>query len=517
MIMRYFIYIFLILFLVLALFAPYAVQNTNAQINVTSFLEVATFFPEFSSYSGTGSATLKGYADLRTNVRNANTWFEWGQTSSLGKKTSSRTISSSGEFRQNLSNLDSNKFYYFRAAAQDAFGTAFGETIRFRISDGDTSVISRAGVVAAPLGGTSIYPAPKTTTKTATVVSGTSVILNGFVKTDASLTTSAYFEWGKEASLGNKTPTKNIGAQINMDFSDVLFGLTPNKLYYYRAVVVNPGGKTFGNTLTVFTNIAYNTAQVIPTQPVTTTTNTNVLPEDTQYINAPLISVPSQQSQVGELGLPYAVSYLPQINQSASGEQVAFKGYAEIHKNNQVRQSGNVWFEWGTTPALGRKTSSQFFGNVGTYTSEYLTGFIPEKIYYYRSAVQDPYGVAYGEILSFSVSKSSLENNQVVGGGFLSLFGGIQKQVVNINDQNIPPEETNTSRVVNNQNQIAIISASEAKKNGIFPNTIIGWLFLSFIIFVLVALTLYIGELSKKLKEFKSQNKNGDFLNKYGV
>jgi hypothetical protein len=495
--------LFFLAFFVAGLF-PYQMY---AQVNVTSFLEAVTFFPEFSGSGDRGKATLKGYVDLRDNVRTANTWFEWGETPALGKRTSSRSVSRSQEFKTSISNLDVNKYYYARASVQDAFGSALGETIRFRISDGDTRVISGAGVIAVPLGGGSIYPAPVTTTSYATVLNyGTTAIINGSVKSDTNISTSGWFEWGETPELGNQTGAKNIGAQTYMDFSEVLYGLKPNTLYYYKAVATNPGGKSFGGILTFFTTQTNSSTYVPPAQTPTT-------PSSQQSSGggaAPLIPKPTTPT-ISDLGLPQAVTYIPEIIRTTQGVQIQFKGFAAVHENKKARQSGNVWFEWGETPALGERTTAQTFGGQATFLSkERFTGFTPEKIYYYRAAVQDPLGVAYGDIVSFSVPEG--------GGGAVSqtptlgIFGGGRSiQVVDIRnlDTSIVREGEESETFVDKGDQIAIVSAEEAG-GGIFPDTLLGWIVFSALLFASIGLLLYVFELSKKLKEIEDANSNGN-------
>lgn len=69
--------------------------------------------------------------------------------------------------------------------------------------------------------------------------------------------------------------------------------------------------------------------------------------------------------------------------------------------------SGNAWFQFGLTTALGNQTMVQ---NVGTGTnnvSRQITGLTPNTTYYFRLVVQNPNGTSYGEYKYFTTGRVS--------------------------------------------------------------------------------------------------------------
>ncbi len=86
----------------------------------------------------TTSAQLNGLALNGSNV-STNVWFEWGtNVSSLGNQTSLASIgyAASSPFTANLTGLVPGATYYFRAVAQNAYGTGRGVVLSFRASGG---------------------------------------------------------------------------------------------------------------------------------------------------------------------------------------------------------------------------------------------------------------------------------------------------------------------------------------------------------------------------------------------
>ncbi|HEU0086006.1 MAG TPA: hypothetical protein VFQ59_03585 [Candidatus Paceibacterota bacterium] len=197
-----------------------------------------------STYPATtseGSATLRGYVDIETSS-NATVWFEWGPSGNyLTNTTNSRYRSSSGNFQETISNLSPNTIYYFRAAARaSGQGTVYGNTLSFTASG------FHGG------GGCGSYGtcAPTAITTLATNISQNSARLNGLAFSGGNSNTTGYFEYGRNLSLGSITPMKNLGMPQSTPFFESVFGLSPNTLYYYRAVVTNQYGTSQGEIAT---------------------------------------------------------------------------------------------------------------------------------------------------------------------------------------------------------------------------------------------------------------------------
>jgi len=84
-------------------------------------------------------------------------------------------------------------------------------------------------------------------TNPASGVSQSSAILNGFWNSNGVPLTFTHFEWGATPSLGNFTVTVDQGSIGNANA--LIISLTPNTTYYFRIVVQNSNGTTYGNIL----------------------------------------------------------------------------------------------------------------------------------------------------------------------------------------------------------------------------------------------------------------------------
>lgn len=196
----------------------------------TGQVYVSTNNPSSITQNG---ATLNGY--VTSNGYNTTAWFEWGTNNSLGNNT---TVTNYGNnatsFNSPLYNLNANTTYYYRAVAQGQYGAVYGSIISFT-TNGST-------YVPPPSYGVS----PTATTLLATELTGATARLNGLVATSNNQSSSAWFEWGTNGSLGNKTQTINIGSLPVVRHSDYLTGLVEGQTYYYRIVAENASGRVSG-------------------------------------------------------------------------------------------------------------------------------------------------------------------------------------------------------------------------------------------------------------------------------
>ncbi|MFZ9874501.1 MAG: Ig-like domain-containing protein, partial [Candidatus Methylacidiphilales bacterium] len=197
------------------------------------------------------TATLN--ATVTPNGATTTVSFEYGTTESLGSTTTGTSIGSGSSpvaVSANLTGLQANTTYYYRAVATNSQGTTTGTTLSF----------------------TTATALPLVTTTPATFIGTTGVNLNGDVNPNG-LDTSVYFEWGDRSDvLGNASGLQSIGSGTNLvgNFTRVE-GLNPDSSYFYRIVAVNvinsATNKIYGATL------SFKTLSVKPT--VTTLGVTN--------------------------------------------------------------------------------------------------------------------------------------------------------------------------------------------------------------------------------------------------
>ncbi|MDO8572775.1 MAG: hypothetical protein Q7S11_03355 [bacterium] len=224
-------------------------DTRNKQVNIflKILLAVAVVFsvPVFSFPAFAGNLTVKtndvtgvnqGGAILNGFVSNlggySTIYFEWGESYLLNNTTGIAAISGSGVFRKSQYGLEQGKTYYYRAVAvsHETGETQYGQTLSF-----STTKIQ--------------YPSqqiPTVETRTASNVTGSSAVLNGAVNPLGTSDTVRWFEWGTTQSLGKQTPKANQGTLAG-NFNYSLSDLSPNTIYYFKAVAQNADGLAPGS------------------------------------------------------------------------------------------------------------------------------------------------------------------------------------------------------------------------------------------------------------------------------
>ncbi len=169
------------------------------------------------------------------------------------------TYVGSGNYQQNFSqaayNLTPGVTYYYRAAARNSYGTAYGQIL----STNNGNYYGNGS-------------APQVITNAATYVSASSALLNGQVNANNSPST-AWFEYGTTMNLGSQTTSQPVGMGNNyQNYSSALSGLSANTTYYFRADAQNSYGTTYGTILS-FTTSGGGTI-VVPQTPTTVVVRT---------------------------------------------------------------------------------------------------------------------------------------------------------------------------------------------------------------------------------------------------
>lgn len=213
-------------------------------------------------------AVLNGYVDPN-GTNDTVRWFEWGGSQALGNSTQKLAQGSvASNFSATLTGLVSNTTYYYRGAARNSQGTVYGNILSFTTGYTNTTTIN------------TVSTAPTATTLLATELTSTSAKLNGLVFTSASHASNAWFEWGVNSSLGNKTQTFGVGTAPTIKHSDFITGLTLGQTYYYRIATENPYGKTYGTVVSFVAEgatVTPDTTVVISTPLRTNTVHTTTI------------------------------------------------------------------------------------------------------------------------------------------------------------------------------------------------------------------------------------------------
>ncbi len=294
------------------------------------------------------SAELHGA--INTGGHTVAGWFEWGTTTSLGKRTDAQVFTDgtpSVALVASIRNLESHTTYYFRAVLYPAVAgvpNLNGEIKTFTTAAGET-VPATNNIVA--------------TTGDATALSSSAATLKGTVNPGGG-SVSAWFEWGTATSLGNRTEMQSIPSgtePVAVKFS--LTKLQPNTVYYFRVDAYRPGAYALGDIKT------FTTADAPPPAPVTVTT--------------------------GE----------------ASG---VTSNSATL--NGKITAGGSPfggWFEYGTTESLGTRTEVQTFGESATAVNlnQTLKSLRSNTKYYFRAVVYRSGGTMPGDISSFTTKPAA--------------------------------------------------------------------------------------------------------------
>jgi hypothetical protein len=181
---------------------------------------------ENASNISNNSATLNGLINPDENTTTA--WFEYGTSSNLATFNSTNPVSegstsTSSALSQSISGLTPYTTYYFRAAANNAFGTIRGNILSFYTGN---SVSNASELV------TTIQAINKTST---------TARLGGIYLNQDGIAAQGYFEYGTSASLGSTTSAVNLGTTSSLNFSDTATNLIPGTIYYFRAVALKQG------------------------------------------------------------------------------------------------------------------------------------------------------------------------------------------------------------------------------------------------------------------------------------
>ena len=201
--------------------------------------------PDVTTLSATSididSATLEG--DVDTNGDAVTRWFEWGTSSGNLSHTLSLSGSQSndGNFDKFLSGLAEDETYYFRACAENSFGSDCGVVKNFQTDTESTDN-----------GGDADVEDMHVVTLPATTVTQADARLNGLVANNTSQSATGWFEWGTNPQMSFRTPDISLGSDDSVNFWTTVSSLNPNTTYYFRAVVKTTNGLEHFGTIQTF-------------------------------------------------------------------------------------------------------------------------------------------------------------------------------------------------------------------------------------------------------------------------
>jgi hypothetical protein len=228
--------------------------------NEITFSTLSIIPPTVTTNDATGTsymgATLNG-AVVKGDLNITDKGFEWKKVGDANYTTVSKGAGA-GTITHNLTGLQANTQYTYRAYGTTSGGTVFGEDKTFTTP--------------------AIIP-PTVTTNNATGVSYTSGTLNGAItKGDLDITDKG-FEWKKVSDANYTTVSKGASAGT---ITHNLTGLQPNTQYTYHAYATTSDGTVYGE------NKTFTTLTVIP--PIVTTSAATAIGKNSATLNGTIMN-----------------------------------------------------------------------------------------------------------------------------------------------------------------------------------------------------------------------------------
>ncbi len=195
---------------------------------------------DIASSITTSAATISGSWQGDNEV---STWFEYGSTMDLGKKTKAVTQKTkSGFTTYRLTGLSPNSAYYFRLSGKDENSQKNGQI---------NSFVTLAHNSNAPNYAVAMTNGPSN-------ITASSAKLNAYIDPNGS-SGGYWFEYGNEPTLlENSTPAIKLDSGHPIFVEEKLANLDSNKSYYFRIAARNTYGIVRGSTLRFDTAAARN-------------------------------------------------------------------------------------------------------------------------------------------------------------------------------------------------------------------------------------------------------------------
>lgn len=219
-------------------------------------------------------------------------------------------------------------------------------------------------------------------------------VVHGWVDPAGSNDTKMWFHWGTEdwyLKMNSKTDEfatiwRTSGTSAG-EYYDTITGLSPDRVYYYRAVAQNSTGRSYGSMLSFRTKAGeYSFYEV----GLGASLCRDAEPPKTPIIPITPVVPPAPTQSVATLNASAVLDNSAQLN------AVAFpiNGYSTWG-----------WFEWGGTPDLGNITGQNLLGaGPSVSMAQVISGLKPGTTYFFRPVIQSAYGKSYGLLYSFRTS-----------------------------------------------------------------------------------------------------------------
>ncbi len=280
-------------------------------------------------------------------------------------------------------------------------------------------------------------------TDIATNITSSSANLNGLINGNNLYNTSnlnTWFEYGTDTNLTYSTVPNNSNSGY-ANFISNISNLSPNTVYYFRAVAQTPRTAIYGITNSFRTNFANSNN---PATPITTTTNhTTTSSNNVSYGTPNIITNPAT-----------AIS-----NNSAEMNALIINS-----KNNAL-----TWFEWGVSSSLGNKTETVAIGAFPSVKHvDTITGLLPGTTYYFRAIVENSSKRVIGDTLNFTTN--GVSNQNTVEGN----------------------TENTTSIDTNLQPARSALGANVIESSSFLPENILGWFILIILILILIIMSKHL-------------------------
>jgi phosphodiesterase/alkaline phosphatase D-like protein len=398
---------------------------------------------------GTTSATASG--TVNPNGLSTSWYFEYGTSTTYGKKTATRSAGSGTtnvEVSATLTGLTPGTTYHYRLVAVNGDGTTRGADGVFTTSSGPVAVTGAASDV--------------------TVSSAT---LSGTVDPNGRSTTW-YFEYGTSTAYGSKTPARSAGSgTAAVGVSAAVSGLTAGRLYHYRLVATSDSGtgrgadRTFstagapaavtGAVSSVSTRAAKLSGRVTPNGQSTTwyfeygtttaygtRTPARSVGKGTSPANVSITVTGLRATTAYHYRLvaanPSGTSLGADRAFATAGPAVARTGAAVAIGSTTATVTGLVnpqgrrttwYFEYGTTVRYGSRTPTKTavtgFGD--QHVAAPISGLRPGTTYHYRLVARSDAGTQRGADLRFRTIGATLtaRARRVVFGRAVMLSGKV--------------------------------------------------------------------------------------------